>query len=83
MEVRHELVIPNDDLPFRLFIFEGRDGNYKVTKHWHHSVEIFLVQEGRIDFYINNSTYPLKNRILCWSILMKSIPLNAQILISP
>ena len=45
MEVRYELVIPNDDLPFRLFIFEGREGKYKVTKHWHHSVEIFLVQE--------------------------------------
>lgn len=55
MEIRHELVIPNDDLPFRMFIFEGREGNYKVAKHWHHSVEIFLVQEGEIDFYINNS----------------------------
>lgn len=55
MEGRYELVIPNDDLPFRLFIFEGREGKYKVTKHWHHSVEIFLVQEGKIDFYINNS----------------------------
>ena len=54
MDVRYELVIPNDDLPFRLFIFEGREGNYKVTKHWHHSVEIFLVQEGKIDFYIHN-----------------------------
>jgi len=62
MEVRHELVIPNDDLPFRLFIFEGRDGNYKVTKHWHHSVEIFLVQEGRIDFYINNSHLSLQKQ---------------------
>jgi AraC-like DNA-binding protein/mannose-6-phosphate isomerase-like protein (cupin superfamily) len=62
MEVRHELVIPNNDLPFRMFIFEGRDGNYKVTKHWHHSVEIFLVQEGKIDFYINNSHLPLERQ---------------------
>ncbi len=62
MEVRHELVIPNDDLPFRMFIFEGRDGNYKVTKHWHHSVEIFLVQEGKIDFYINNSHLSLERQ---------------------
>lgn len=59
MEVRYELVIPNDDLPFRLFVFEGRDGKYKVTKHWHHSMEIFLVQEGEIDFYINNNHVPL------------------------
>lgn len=62
MEGRHELVIPNEDLPFRMFIFEGRDGNYKVAKHWHHSVEIFLVQEGEIDFYINNSHLSLAQK---------------------
>ena len=59
MEIRHELVIPNNDLPFRMFIFEG---NYKVAKHWHHSVEIFLVQEGKIDFYINNSHLTLEKQ---------------------
>lgn len=59
MEFRHELVIPNDDLPFRMFIFEGRDGKYKVAKHWHQSVEIFLVLEGKIGFYINNQHVPL------------------------
>ena len=61
VEFRHELVIPNDDLPFKMFIFEGKDGNnYKVSKHWHQSVEIFLVTEGDIDFYINSRYYPLK-----------------------
>lgn len=59
MEIRHELVIPNNDLPFRLFVFEGREGSYKVTKHWHHSVEIFLVLEGKIDFYINSKQLSL------------------------
>ena len=53
MDFRHELVLPNEDLPFRLFVFEGKDGNYKVSKHWHRSIEIFLVLEGGIDFYIN------------------------------
>jgi AraC-like DNA-binding protein/mannose-6-phosphate isomerase-like protein (cupin superfamily) len=62
MDFRHELVIPNDDLPFKMFIFEGREGNYKVTKHWHHSLELFLVLEGAIDFYINNRHYPLKQQ---------------------
>ena len=23
------VVIPNEDLPFKMFIFEGKDGNYK------------------------------------------------------
>lgn len=55
MDFRHETVLPNEDLPFRMFIFEGKDGNYKVTRHWHRSVEIFLVLEGSIDFYINSS----------------------------
>ena len=59
MDFRHELVLPNEDLPFKLFVFEGKDGNYKVTKHWHRSVEIFLVLEGSIDFYINAQCYRL------------------------
>lgn len=62
MEFRHEMVIPNDDLPFKMFIFEGKDGNYKVGKHWHQSVEIFLVTEGAIDFYVNSQYFPLKER---------------------
>ena len=28
MEFSHELVLPNEDLPFRMFLFEGKDGNY-------------------------------------------------------
>lgn len=53
MDFRHELVLPNEDLPFKLFVFEGKNGSYKVSRHWHRSVEIFLVLEGSIDFYIN------------------------------
>lgn len=58
-EFKHELVIPNEDLPFKLFLFEGKDGNYRRAKHWHHSVEIFLVLEGNLKFFINNTTLPL------------------------
>jgi len=54
MDFRHEMVFPNDGLPFKMFVFEGKEGNYRVTKHWHRSVEIFLVLEGNIDFYINS-----------------------------
>ncbi|MDK2808649.1 MAG: hypothetical protein PWP24_1386 [Clostridiales bacterium] len=60
MEFRHELIVPNDDLPFKIFEFEGGGGNYKVSKHWHQSLEIFLVLEGEIDFYINEEPYCLK-----------------------
>lgn len=59
MDFKHELVLPNEDLPFRMFIFEGKDGNYKVAKHWHRSIEIFFVLEGNIDFYINSELISL------------------------
>ena len=32
MEFQHELIIPNEGLPFKLFLFEGRNGNYVREK---------------------------------------------------
>lgn len=59
MDFKHELVIPNEDIPFKMFLFEGMKGNYSVAKHWHRSIEIFAVMEGAIDFYINSDYYHL------------------------
>lgn len=59
MEFSHELIVPNEDLPFKMFIFEGRGGNYFRDKHWHRSIEIFAVFEGSLTFYINQERYPL------------------------
>ena len=42
-QIQHELIMPNEDLPFKMFIFEGREGNYIREKHWHRSIEIFAV----------------------------------------
>lgn len=50
---QHELIIPNQDISFKMFLFEGKDGNYFRDKHWHRSVEIFAVMEGELDFYID------------------------------
>lgn len=58
-DFNHELIIPNEDIPFKLFLFEGGKGNYRRAKHWHRSVEIFLVMEGELEFFINNSRMPL------------------------
>lgn len=60
MEFSHELIMPNQDLPFKMFLFEGKDGNYYRDKHWHRSVEIFAVFEGEMDFYLNEERYPLR-----------------------
>lgn len=59
MESKHELVIPNEDLPFKLFLFEGKDGKYVREKHWHRSIEIFAVFEGMLNFYLEDKLYPL------------------------
>lgn len=60
MEYSHEIIMPNDDIPFRMFIFEGKDGNYVREKHWHRSIEIFALFEGKLEFYVNEKRYPLK-----------------------
>ncbi len=59
MKFDHELIVPNEDLPFKLFVFEGKGGNYVRDKHWHRSVEIFAVCEGGLSFYIDEEVYPL------------------------
>ena len=60
MEFQHELIIPNEGLPFKVFLFEGGNGNYVREKHWHTSVEIFAVLEGKLSFFVNKEEYPLK-----------------------
>lgn len=60
MAYAHEIIMPNDDLPFKLFIFEGKDGNYIRDKHWHRSIEIFALFEGELRFFVGEREYPLK-----------------------
>lgn len=57
---KHELVMPNADLPFRMFVFEGKDGNYVRDRHWHRSVELFAVFEGGLTFILDEKKVPLK-----------------------
>ena len=75
-EIQHELIMPNKDLPFKMFLFEGRDGNYIREKHWHRSIEIFAVFQGTLEFYLNDQEYLLE--ILLLSIPTKCIPFMHQ-----
>lgn len=59
MEFQNELIIPNEGLSFKLFLFEGGSGNYVREKHWHTVVEIFAVLEGALSFYVNEVKHPL------------------------
>ena len=60
MEYSHEIIMPNDDIPFKMFIFEGKDGKYVRGKHWHNSIEIFALLQGELEFYVNEAKHPLR-----------------------
>ena len=60
MEFQHELIIPDEGMPFKFFLFEGASGNYMREKHWHTSIEIFAVLEGCLSFYLNEEEHPLR-----------------------
>ncbi|MBQ9032481.1 MAG: AraC family transcriptional regulator [Parasporobacterium sp.] len=53
MDQQHELIVPNEDISFKMFLFEGKDGGYFREKHWHRSIEIFAVLEGELEFFFN------------------------------
>ena len=57
---QHEVIVPNQGFPFKLFLFEGNNGKYLREKHWHRSIEIFAVQEGSLEFILNEKQYPLE-----------------------
>lgn len=59
MQFSHELIVPEPGFPFKLFIFEGRNGDYRRDKHWHRSAEIFAVCSGELEFYIDNRLWHL------------------------
>lgn len=60
MEYSHEIILPNEDLPFKMFVFEGKDGKYVRDKHWHSAIEIFAIFEGKLRFFLNDDEYILE-----------------------
>ena len=50
MEFQHELIIPNEGFPFKLFLFEGRNGNYVREKHLAHVHRDFACNGGESFF---------------------------------
>lgn len=60
MEYSQELITPDKDIPFKMFLFEGMKGNYVREKHWHREVEIFAVFQGDLEFEIQDRTYALQ-----------------------
>ena len=59
MGYSHEIILPNEEFPFKMFLFEGKDGNYVRGKHWHRSIEIFAIFEGNLRFFLNDEEYKM------------------------
>ena len=59
MRFSHELIVPEEGLPFKLFLFEGWNGNYFREKHWHRSIEIFAVCQGELGFFVDDRMWRL------------------------
>lgn len=53
-DYQHEVIVPNAGYPFKLFMFEGKNGNYVREKHWHSSIEIFALWEGELNFTLGD-----------------------------
>ena len=58
-EYQHEVIVTNEGLPFKLFAFEGQAGGYVRDKHWHRSIEIFAVWEGKMYFTLHDNKFQL------------------------
>ena len=67
MDANHEIIIPNKGLPFKMFIFEGKNGNYVRNKHWHTSIEIFAVFKGSVRFFLNDEEYYIGKNFITFS----------------
>lgn len=57
---QHEIIVPNEGFPFKLFLFEGMNGSYIRQKHWHNSIELFMVEEGSLRFQLGDDFYPMQ-----------------------
>ncbi len=60
-DYQHEVIVTDAGLPFKLFLFEGTKGTYVRAKHWHRSIEIFAVWEGKLEFGLRDKRFPLSN----------------------
>ena len=54
METAREMTVLSEDVPFKMFVFEGEGKKYFRKKHFLHFVEIFALFEGSLEFCIDN-----------------------------
>ncbi len=59
MQFAHELIVPEVGFPFKLFLFEGREGHYNREKIGTDRLRFFAVCDGELEFKIDEKTWHL------------------------
>ena len=58
-EYKHELIMPNDSIPVKIFSFSPHNDLRIIPSHWHRSAEILYVRRGKLNIWMNKRKYEL------------------------
>ena len=58
-EYKHELIMPNDSIPVKIFSFSAHNDVRTIPSHWHRSAEILYVRRGKLNIWMNKRKYEL------------------------
>ncbi len=59
-EYNHELIIPNEIIPVKIFSFSAHNDLRIIPFHWHGAAEILYVKRGRLNIWMKDKKYELK-----------------------
>lgn len=59
-EYKHELIIPNESIPVKIFSFSAHNDLRIIPFHWHRSAEMLYVKRGKLNIWMNKKKYELK-----------------------
>jgi len=75
-EYKHELIIPNESIPVKIFDFAAHNDLRVIPYHWHNSAEILYVRRGKLNIWMNKRIMYLNKMILSILIPKKFILLK-------
>ena len=58
--MKHEMISPNKDYPFKLFSFTSRNPDRLISTHWHESAELLYCLQGNLEVRFPQVTYLLE-----------------------
>lgn len=58
--MKHEMISPNKDYPFKVFAFTSRNPDRLISTHWHESAELLYCLKGKLEVRFPQVTYILE-----------------------